>query len=68
MTELTPAELKDMTISDLSALLRTHQGLLIIEDGWGHRYSLERVLAIGTQTDDPGLVLKVRREPVHPNA
>jgi hypothetical protein len=34
---------------------------VILEDDEGGRYDLVRSLAIGAKTDDPGLVLRIRR-------
>lgn len=33
---------------------------VILEDQYGQKYDLIRSFAIGTRTDDPGLVLKIR--------
>lgn len=45
-----------------------HRRRIVIEDGWGRRYDLDRVLAIEGNTADPGIVLKIRQRPDHPNS
>lgn len=65
---LTPYDLQNMTVDDLLAALTAHQDGLIIEDEWGARYTLVRMMAIGRRTTDPGLVFKVRRLSQHPDA
>lgn len=32
---------------------------ILLEDDWGRKYDLVRARAIGTRTDDPGLILHV---------
>ena len=41
--------------------LPTYTAEIILEDTEGGRYELVRSIAIGTKTDDPGLILKIRR-------
>jgi hypothetical protein len=36
---------------------------VLLEDDEGGRYDLVRSLTVGAKTDDPGLVLKIRRIP-----
>lgn len=41
--------------------LPTYTAEIIVEDTMGGQYELVRSRAIGTLTDDPGLILKIRR-------
>lgn len=34
---------------------------VILEDDWGGRYDLVSTFVVGAKTDDPGLVIKIRR-------
>jgi hypothetical protein len=36
---------------------------LVIEDSEGFRYIITRTFAVGTQTDDPGVVIRIEKEP-----
>ena len=38
---------------------------LVIEDSEGTRYIITRTFAVGTKTDDPGVVIRIQREEVH---
>jgi hypothetical protein len=40
---------------------------VVIEDEWGQKYDLVRAYTVGKNGDDPGLVLKVRMHPQHPD-
>jgi len=56
-------------VSELSDRVRsTAEGMeyladrIVIEDGFGLRYGMARVYAIGTNTDDPGIVVRIVRK------
>lgn len=61
--DLTPADWQEMSVDDLFAALEAHRDKLVITDEWGFAYTLERI-----RPDSGGLLLKVRRESVHPDA
>lgn len=52
------------TIARLQGQIETYRRRIVIEDDWGRRYRLEVSRTIGTNTDDPGIVLKIRQEPL----
>jgi hypothetical protein len=41
---------------------------VVVEDEWGQKFDLVRAFAIGKNTDDLGLVLKIRMHAQHPDA
>lgn len=61
--ESTPAERmhRVLQLRDAIDKLPTLTADVLLEDDEGGRYELVRSLAIGARTDDPGLVLKIRR-------
>jgi hypothetical protein len=50
------------TIGDVAKQLKQVQDRIILEDRYGRRWMVTSVDAIGTQTDDPGLIMKVERD------
>lgn len=55
-------------LQDAINALPTWTAPVVVEDGWGQRYDLVQAFATGAKTGDPGLVLKIRIRPEHPDA
>ena len=51
------------TVADVRAALEKLPDTagVIVEDSWGQQYEMVIARAIGTKTNDPGLVLKVEQ-------
>lgn len=51
-----------MQLIDLAVGLNEERERILIEDGAGRRWRVVRVFAVGANTDDPGLVIKIEPE------
>ena len=53
----------DKKLLDAVKAINDAEDRLVIEDSEGTRYIVTRTFAIGTKTDDPGIVIRIERTP-----